>query len=52
MPKICEFETCRKYANYGKYRSNPSRCKEHKGEFKLVSQMCITPTGKKNTNRK
>ena len=41
MPKICDFETCRKYANYGECHSNPTRCKEHKGEYRLVSQICI-----------
>jgi len=41
MPKICEFETCRKYANYGEYHSKPIRCKEHKEEYKLVSQICV-----------
>jgi len=43
MPKICEFETCRKYANYGEYHSKPIRCKEHKEEYKLVSQICVHP---------
>ena len=41
MPKICDFETCRKYANYGAYHSNPTKCNEHKGEYRLVSQICI-----------
>jgi hypothetical protein len=41
MPKICEFETCRKYANYGEYHSKPIRCKEHKEEYKLVSTICV-----------
>jgi hypothetical protein len=41
MPKICDFETCRKYANYGECHSKPTRCKEHKGEYRLVSQICI-----------
>ena len=40
MPKICDFETCRKYANYGAHHSKPTRCKEHKGDFVLVSQLC------------
>jgi len=40
MPKICEYENCRKYANYGEFHSNPIRCREHKGEYKLVSQLC------------
>jgi hypothetical protein len=43
MPKICEFETCRKYANYGEYHSKPIRCNEHKEEYKLVSQICVHP---------
>jgi hypothetical protein len=41
MPKICDFETCRKYANYGAHHSKPTRCKEHKGEYQLVSKICI-----------
>jgi hypothetical protein len=40
MPKICDFETCRKYANYGEFYGKPTRCKEHKEEYKLVSQLC------------
>jgi hypothetical protein len=40
MPKICDFETCRKYANYGEFYGKPIRCKEHKEEYKLVSQLC------------
>lgn len=40
MPKICDFETCRKFANYGECYGKPLRCKEHKGEYKLVSQLC------------
>ena len=43
MPKICEFETCRKYANYGEYHSKPIRCNEHKEEYKLISQICVHP---------
>lgn len=40
MPKICEFETCRKQASYGNSYGKPIRCKEHKEEYKLVSQLC------------
>ena len=40
MPKICDFETCRKFANYGENYGKPTRCKEHKGEYRLVSQLC------------
>jgi hypothetical protein len=41
MPKICEHENCRKYANYGEFFGKPLRCKEHKETYKLVSQICI-----------
>ena len=40
MPKLCEFETCRKQASYGEYYGKPIRCKEHKENYKLVSQLC------------
>jgi hypothetical protein len=40
MPKICEFEACRKFANYGKFYGKPIRCKEHKDIFKLSSSLC------------
>lgn len=40
MPKLCEFETCRKQASYGDFYGKPLRCKEHKGDYKLVSQIC------------
>jgi hypothetical protein len=40
MPKLCEFEVCRKQACYGNCYGKPARCKEHKGEYKLVSQLC------------
>jgi hypothetical protein len=40
MPKICEFETCRKQASYGEFYNKPLRCKEHKEDYKLVSQLC------------
>jgi hypothetical protein len=40
MPKICEFETCRKYANYGESYCKPLRCKEHKGDYKLAIRLC------------
>ena len=40
MPKVCEYETCRAYANYGEFYGKPLRCKEHKGDYKLVSQLC------------
>jgi hypothetical protein len=40
MPKICNFETCRKQASYGEYYGKPIRCKEHKEEYKLSSCLC------------
>jgi nitrite reductase/ring-hydroxylating ferredoxin subunit len=40
MPKLCEFETCRKQASYGCSYGKPIRCKEHKEEYKLVSKLC------------
>ena len=40
MPKICEYETCRAYANYGEFYGKPLTCKEHKENYKLVSQLC------------
>ena len=40
MPKICDFETCRKFANYGDFYCKPIRCKGHKENYKLVSQLC------------
>jgi hypothetical protein len=40
MPKLCEFETCRCQASYGEFYGKPLRCKIHKEEYKLVSQLC------------
>ena len=40
MPKICDFETCRKQASYGELYGKPLRCKEHKENYNLVSRMC------------
>ena len=28
MPKICEYETCRNFANYGEFYGKPIRCKK------------------------
>ena len=33
MPKLCDFETCRKQASYGNSYGKPIRCKEHKEEL-------------------
>ena len=40
MPKLCEFETCRKQASYGEFYGKPVYCKQHKDKFVLVSQLC------------
>jgi hypothetical protein len=40
MPKICDFETCRKFANYGESYCKPIRCREHKGEYKIANMLC------------
>jgi len=40
MPKICNFETCRKQASYGEFYGKPLRCKEHKEEYRLISKLC------------
>jgi hypothetical protein len=40
MPKLCEYETCRKQASYGDFFGKPLRCKEHKESYKLVSKLC------------
>jgi hypothetical protein len=41
MPKLCDFETCRKQASYGDFYGQPIRCKLHKEEtHKLVSKIC------------
>ena len=40
MPKLCDFETCRKQASYGEFYGKPIRCKEHKGEYRLVIRLC------------
>jgi hypothetical protein len=41
MPKICDFETCRKFANYGESYCKPIRCREHKDEYKIANMLCI-----------
>ena len=40
MPKLCEFETCRKQASYGNSYGKPLRCKKHKEQYILVSSLC------------
>ena len=40
MPKICEFENCRGFANYGEFYGKPIRCNVHKEEYKLANSLC------------
>ena len=40
MPKLCEFENCRRQATYGEFYGKPTRCNLHKEEYKLVSRLC------------
>lgn len=40
MPKLCEFENCRRQATYGEFYGKPMRCNLHKEEYKLVSRLC------------
>ena len=40
MPKLCEFENCRRQASYGEFYGKPMRCNLHKEEYKLVSRLC------------
>ena len=40
MPKLCEFENCRKRANYGPNRTTYKRCKEHCDGMKLCKSLC------------
>jgi hypothetical protein len=40
MPKLCEFENCRRQATYGEFYGNPMRCNLHKEDYKLVCRLC------------
>jgi hypothetical protein len=40
MPKICNYQNCRKRASYGVKRNEPLRCKLHKENMKLSSLIC------------
>ena len=40
MPKMCDFQNCRKRASYGIKRNCPTRCNSHKENRKLASQIC------------
>ena len=40
MPKLCDFQNCRKRASYGLIRNCPERCTSHKENRKLASHIC------------
>ena len=40
MPKICNYQNCRKRASYGVKQDEPLRCKLHKENMKLSSLIC------------
>lgn len=40
MPKLCEFENCRKQASYGYFYQTPERCKQHKEDRKPQYSIC------------
>jgi len=41
MPKLCQFENCKKRAVYGYENSNPLRCKLHKEDMKnVIYKLC------------
>ena len=50
MPKLCEFENCRKQATYGYSRSNRERCGLHKEDRKLCSRICVCGESKPTFN--
>ena len=40
MPKLCEFENCRKQASYSYFFQKPERCREHKEDRKHQYAIC------------
>ena len=40
MPKLCEYQNCRKRASYGFFYGKPERCKEHKENRKPQYSIC------------
>ena len=40
MPKLCEFENCRKQASYGYFFQKAERCKDHKEDRKSQYRIC------------
>ena len=50
MPKLCNYLNCRKRASYGLTRNCPVRCKQHKEDYKSVSQICECGKAQPNFN--
>ena len=50
MPKLCDFQNCRKRASYGLIRNCPERCTSHKENRKLVSMICLCGKARPNYN--
>ena len=50
MPKICNYQNCRKRASYGVKRNEPLRCKLHKENMKLSSLICQCGKSQPNFN--
>jgi hypothetical protein len=40
MPRLCNFENCKKRANYGPNRTTNIRCREHRDGMKLCIRLC------------
>jgi hypothetical protein len=40
MPKLCEFENCRRQASYGEFYGKQFRCNLHKENYVLVCRLC------------
>ena len=41
MPKLCQFENCKKRASYATTYGKPERCNEHREERKLQYSVCM-----------
>ena len=51
MPKLCDYQNCRKRACYGVKRDCPIRCIEHKECMKLASRICMCGKGTPSYNK-
>ena len=41
MPKLCQYQNCRKRASYGYFYQMPERCKEHAEDRKPQYRICV-----------